>query len=272
MSSERDSSKRPKPSSTSNSRSTGEATPPTMGSLLTDLLYSFFDLDRGLPGTIWAMLTKPAQVVQAYMRDRHSAYFPPLRFVLITGLLYGFIWQFLIDDSVFDEMELDFAKGTLSEAQQEDPEALELAIIQTKPLVQLVRFSNEYMAYSTIIFLPFTALFTLLMFRRAKKNYLEHLVLNAYISGEMVVFFILFALPWLLISMDLFNLMSGFTALAAYVYFLIVSARYFNRFTWGFMLLYLLAFIVFSAITVSLFFLGGGIYVGYTEAMNAASG
>ena len=63
---------------------------------LEELMEDVFNLDRGLPGTIWGMLKKPEEVIDAYFTDR-GKYVTPLRYCIFILAVTTFISVRFID-------------------------------------------------------------------------------------------------------------------------------------------------------------------------------
>jgi hypothetical protein len=58
--------------------------PVTLREIGADLRAEFLQWDRGLPGTLWAVSVRPAEVARAYLQARDRRYVRPLRYLLLS--------------------------------------------------------------------------------------------------------------------------------------------------------------------------------------------
>lgn len=68
-------------------------------------------------------------------------------------------------------------------------------------------FSKNY-AYSSLLLLPVFSLASYLSFFKYETNYLEHVVINAYITGHQAIFYTLFAIAGTFIDSDAVEIFS----------------------------------------------------------------
>ena len=73
---------------------------------------------------------------------------------------------------------------------------------ETPPIVTL--FSKNY-AYATLLLLPVFSFASYLSFYKFDKNYLEHIVLNSFITGQQALFYSLFAIAGSVIDHDVMD-------------------------------------------------------------------
>lgn len=61
-------------------------------------------------------------------------------------------------------------------------------------LSTVLQWIAENHAYSTVLFLPFFSLSSLIAFKKYRYNFFEHFVINAYITGQQAVIYSFFVL------------------------------------------------------------------------------
>ena len=127
----------------------------TLKFLVNDALKNMFNLERGLFYTIIELVKQPEVVIKDYLDGDRYSYMNPFRFLLVAASFYAIVV------SVFG-----FSVEGIIE--MEDGTPMDLGFIK------------EYSNLILLINVPLVALGSWLAFRRAKLNYAEHLVINAF--------------------------------------------------------------------------------------------
>ncbi|MEM7105251.1 MAG: hypothetical protein AAF502_19085 [Bacteroidota bacterium] len=73
---------------------------------------------------------------------------------------------------------------------------------------------SENHAYSTLLLIPVFSLASYLSFFKSGKNYMEHIVVNSYITGHQTIFYALFAVGAKFIESEIVEILSVLTAIA----------------------------------------------------------
>lgn len=137
----------------------------TVRSLLThDLLHAIFHLETQLLYTLKQLLIRPGHAIREYLqghRVRHTNFFSLLVIIILV-----LTWL---------EHTVDFHYQDLGET-------------PTRQLEGFYKFRSEYPKLLLIGVIPFFALISYLVFRKARQNYAEHFVINAYKSCGTLLF------------------------------------------------------------------------------------
>lgn len=159
-----------------------------------ELQHSILHVDKGILYTVRALVTEPGSFLKGYLAGRRINHFKPFSFVIIWAAVYAFFIHFL---EIYPEANI---------FEYRDSDAEEMNKIALNWL---------YSHYSLVMFLalPASALSTYLFFLKSNYNYMEHMVINAYISGMRI-----------LMSLILFPL--HYTPLSAYAYYITVGIGY----------------------------------------------
>lgn len=159
-----------------------------------ELQHSILHVDKGVFYTVRALITEPGIFLKGYLAGKRINHFKPFSFVILWAAVYAFVVHLL---GIYPEA--NFFEYRNSDVQQINRIALEWL----------------YSHYSLVICfaLPIAALSTYLFFLKSKYNYMEHMVIGAYISGMQI-----------LISLILFPL--HYTPLSVYVYYITMSIGY----------------------------------------------
>jgi hypothetical protein len=135
-------------------------------------------LDRGFLHTVVALSLRPAEVVRDYLQGRTVRYTTPLKYLLVTVALITFLTLKLDLAAMMEDgyrAGADFMSASPDRASE-----------STADVAMLLR---EYMNVLMIAAVPFSALCTWLLFRRAGLNLAEHLVFNVYVYGHQCLIF-----------------------------------------------------------------------------------
>ena len=148
------------------------------------------NLERGLPATLRGLSIRPGRTVREYLSGRTRPYTNPVKYLLVFVALSGFATLFL---------------GVM------ERQAEVLGAVAGERPPQLDRYLDlmtRYFNVALVAGVPFMAVFTRLLFRRAGFNIAEHLIFNTYAYGHQTALFLPFAaamaiapeafLPWLL--------------------------------------------------------------------------
>jgi hypothetical protein len=100
-------------------------------------------------------------------------HFKPLSLVIILATLYGLLFHFLINN-LFDVEQIN-TKGDVISAYQ-----------------KVSQWITDHFAYSTLILILTTTISSYLVFKRKGYNFAEHLVLNTFYWGLVLVINFLF--------------------------------------------------------------------------------
>lgn len=141
-----------------------------------DIQHGFLHLDKGILYTVKELFTRPGHSIREYIEGKRVKHFKPISLVLvlagILGLLYHFFHINLLEGNV-----------VLTAHDEEGSKFID-AFNNT------INWITEHYALVTVLLLPVLALCTFWVFKKAHFNFVEHLVLNAYLTGQKLVFHI----------------------------------------------------------------------------------
>lgn len=141
-----------------------------------ELSSTVFQIERGLFFTIWEMIVRPGISLKNYLQGKRKPYFKPFAFLLTLSTVYFLIAE-LTDQSTWLG---DFYTGWMSGASDFNQENNAEKV--------LAWFVNNY-RFSTLFLLPVYSFASFLSFRNFGYNYLEHIVINCYITGQQSLFY-----------------------------------------------------------------------------------
>ncbi len=145
-------------------------------SLLQELSEGLFQINRGFFRTFFDLFRKPGQMIRAFLQGKRKDHFKPISYVLVLSTAYFIISQLTGENTWLGDVVMGFSEGITDEGSDREVPAI------------LVWFSNNY-AYATLLSLPIFSLSSYLAFRSFNRHFLEHMVLNAYITGQQAFFY-----------------------------------------------------------------------------------
>lgn len=148
---------------------------------LRELTEGVFQINRGFFHTLRALFVRPGLAIREYLAGKRKRHFKPIAYALTLSTVY-FLFSQLTETGTLAN---DFAKGYAN--------GLDLSDSKNNQMATLEWFAKNY-AYTTLLLLPVFSLTTFLAFRNTGYNYLEHVVLNAYITGQQAIIYAIAAI------------------------------------------------------------------------------
>ncbi len=153
----------------------------TASSLMKELSTSLFQVNNGFFYTLINLFKQPGSSIRAYLDGQRKRHFKPITYVLTLSTLYFLVSTLSGQNTWMDDLVTGFATGAYDAGNPAD----------IPPI--LIWFAQNF-AYTTLSLLPIFSLASYLAFMRFQTSYLEHFVLNAYVTGQQAIFYTLLAL------------------------------------------------------------------------------
>lgn len=189
----------------------------TLSSLAEELSNSLFHVNKGFLYTLVSLFTHPGRSLRDFMEGKRKNFVKPISYVLTLSTIYFLITKLMGQNTWMDDFITGFSFGANNVSDKMQIPAI------------LTWFSNNF-GYSNLLLLPVFSFASFLAFRKLGSSYLEHIVLNAYITGQQAFFYALFAVLGKWISSDILDM---FPVLIAMTYTFWVFWQFFssgNRF------------------------------------------
>lgn len=170
-----------------------------------DLSTSIFQVDKGFFYTLKELFLRPGHSIRDYLNGKRKRHFKPIAYVLTLSTIYFLLSQFTDSGTIIS----DFLHGfTAKDDNQIKMDSNSTSFISW--------FAKNY-AYATLLILPIFVLTTFIAFLDLGYNYLEHFVLNAYITGQQSIFYLISSMLGLFIDRN-----SIWASIPAYISILFV--------------------------------------------------
>ena len=151
----------------------------TMSSFVREVSTTLIKVDRGFFYSLSQLFIRPGHSIREYLAGKRKPHFKPIAYTLTLSTLYFFLSKLVESEVIFSEFILGIVSG------------IDRSATPSPHLKWLDWFIQNY-AYTTLMLLPLYSAISWVAFIGAKNNYLEHVVLNAYIIGQQAVISIFF--------------------------------------------------------------------------------
>lgn len=152
--------------------------------LISEISNNIFQVNHGMFYTIKELFIRPGHSIREFLNGKRKSHLKPLNFVLLVSGIYVFITYFT-SQKIFLE---DFLSGIIAVFNEREDE------IKLSRTLKLLTWMSNNFNYSTLLLLPFFSFASYITFLKNKYNYFEHLVLNIYITGQQIIFYLVFSL------------------------------------------------------------------------------
>jgi hypothetical protein len=148
---------------------------------LNEFSESVFLINKGFFYTLINLFKHPGQSIKDFLNGKRKIHFKPVAYVLTLSTLYFLISRLTGENTWMNDVIFGFSLGA------NDLESN----LETPPM--LIWLAENF-AYTTLIMLPVYSLASYLSFLGLGRNYLEHIILNAYTTGQQAIFYSFFLL------------------------------------------------------------------------------
>ncbi|MGZ2371694.1 DUF3667 domain-containing protein [Ancylomarina sp. YFZ004] len=166
----------------------------TLPNFLNEVSESVFLINKGFFYTLINLFKRPGRSIEDFLNGKRKYHFKPIAYVLVFSTVYFLISRLSGENTWMNEII-----SGLAEASNDTESKTEISSMLT--------WLSANFAYATLILLPIFSFASYLSFWGLGKNYLEHIVLNSYVTGQQAIFYSIFLLPKVFID-DIYYLES----------------------------------------------------------------
>lgn len=205
--------------------------------LFVDIPNSILQINHGFFFTIKEMFLRPGDSIREFLEGKRKKHYKPIAFLFLTSVLYVLVSRTSGNDTFIDDFMVGIKSGG------------DAGLSKTA----FLSWISHNQSYGQLMLLPFFALASYLAFKRSGYNYFEHFVLNAYITGQQMFIYLLFALV-----PNKGNFLESIPYLITFIFNILVFVNFFNAKKTGSAvgLILLTYFIFFLEILVAIFITG----------------
>ena len=152
-----------------------------LSNFLNEISESVLQVNRGLFYTLKELFVRPGHSIKEFLNGKRKNHFKPVAYVLTFSTLYFLISRLVGENTWMNDLILGFSKGA-----NDSKSGIEIPSFLT--------WLSENFAYATLLLLPVFSFASYLSFFGFGRNYLEHIVLNSYVTGQQAIFYSIFIL------------------------------------------------------------------------------
>ncbi len=138
-----------------------------------DIQQGLLNLDKGILFTLKELSTRPGYSIKEFIEGQRVRHFKPISFLLVLAGIYGFVIHY------FD----------IALIVKEIPDADAKKVINVTKILDWI--SANY-ALSTLILIPISSLSTYWAFKKERYNFIQHIVINAFVAGFHIILRLIF--------------------------------------------------------------------------------
>lgn len=163
--------------------------------IINDLPSAFFSLDKGFLFTLKELFTRPGHTIREFIEGKRIKLYKPVAFYIIMGTAFILSANLLNKNTIIG----DIISGMESAIEEENQKGQGINSFLNS---ELFEFILQYEVYIFGLLIPIFSYMTYKLFKKENYNYIEHLVLNFYSSGFVMLIYAIF---WLILFKDINN-------------------------------------------------------------------
>jgi hypothetical protein len=168
---------------------------------INEVSQSLFQINKGFFYTFKELTLRPANSITEFLDGKRKSHFKPIAYLLTSSTVYFFATQITDQNTLIG----DLVDGWMIGATEQNSD-IEIPKIASW-------FLSNY-AYTTLLLLPIFSLASYISFYKFHKTYLEHVVINSYITGHQAFLYTLFAITGTIIDSNIMEVFSAILAIS----------------------------------------------------------
>lgn len=185
-----------------------------LSNFLHELSDGIFQINRGLFFTLRELFVRPGPSIRDYLEGKRKNHFKPVAYLFTLSTIYFILSRFFESSTLANDFIVGFSNVN------EGSKGLIASIDR-------LQWFAENLSFAMLALVPLTALASYLAFLGSGYNYLEHFVLNAYITGQQIIFYGIASL--LSVVIDSNDLLDTFLILLSIAYNFYVFWQFFSK-------------------------------------------
>lgn len=150
-----------------------------------DLQHGLFHFDKGVLYSLKELCIHPGRTIKEYLDGKRVGHFKPFSLLVILATVYGILKHYLLTKAEFAASNIVINDITIKSLD-----------IQT-----MNEWVGNHQSVVALIVIPFYALSSFVAYRKQGLNFVEHLVVNAYLSSIRIALSLV-ALPFLYLTQN----------------------------------------------------------------------
>ncbi len=142
-----------------------------------DIQHGLLHLDKGILFTTKELFTRPGHTVREFLNGKRVRHFKPISLVLVLAGIYGFLSHFFHINMLSNNIRLTGSGEKFNQVQE--------------AVAQMSEWLSQHYAVFALIQIPIFSIGTYFAFRKVRYNFIEHLVINAFLTSQRLIVHIL---------------------------------------------------------------------------------
>lgn len=185
-----------------------------------DIQHGLLHVDKGILYTVKELFTRPGYTIREFLEGKRINHFKPFSLVIILAGIYGFLSHYFGINLLSNNIKVSGSGEEVEKARQ----AIE----------RFSEWMSEHYSIVSLLQIPIFALGTFIAFKKAGYNFIEHLVINTFLTGQKLALHILvFPLFYAYNETAALSEIARFTDIAAYALVIWSLFQLFTRFGAG---------------------------------------
>jgi hypothetical protein len=135
-----------------------------------DIQHGFLHFDKGVLYTFKELFLKPGHSIREFIEGKRVKHFKPISLVILLAGIYGFLSHYFNINILSNNFQIS---GTGEK------------VIELKNTLNNVgEWTAQHYSLLSLIQIPFFSIATYIAFRKNGYNFMEHIVLNSFLTGQ----------------------------------------------------------------------------------------
>lgn len=142
-----------------------------------DIQHGLSHFDKGILFTTKELFTRPGHTIRDFLNGKRVSHFKPISLVLVLAGIYGFLTHYFQINILANNIQVN-GSGEKFEA--------------TKEIVsEFSEWISQHYSLLSLIQIPIFSIGTYFGFKKIGFNFTEHLVINAFLTGQRLILHII---------------------------------------------------------------------------------
>ncbi len=142
-----------------------------------DIQHGLLHVDKGILYSVKELFTRPGHSIREFLQGKRVKHFKPISLVLILAGIYGLLSHYLDINLLSDNFEMTASGEKFN---------------QTKTTFdKMLEWVSQHYSILALLQIPIFSIGTYLCFKKIGYNFIEHLVINAFIAGQKLIIHII---------------------------------------------------------------------------------
>ncbi len=141
--------------------------------LIHDIQHGLIHFDKGILFTAKELFSRPGNAIKEFIYGKRIQHFKPISLVLVLAGTYAFLFHYFQINILSNNIQVSGSGKGFNRIKE--------------AVSKLGEWITEHYSVQAIVQIPVFALGTFIAFRKAVYNFVEHLVINAFLTSQRLI-------------------------------------------------------------------------------------